>query len=246
VFAGPDLLIGQDASLPTGHVPSEFGVLVEAVVYLGTFEGLPAFAATVAEDVPWPEHLEPTGLRRLYSRVDDEVFALAGRAFQLLQWDRTSRYCGACGTPTVPEPGERARACPGCGLLQFPRLSPVVIVRIERDDRILLAHATGFPGGMHSVLAGFVEPGETLEEAVAREVAEEVAIDVEDIRYFGSQPWPFPHSLMIGFTARHARGEIEVDGREIESAGWYSRDALPTLPMPLSIARRLIDAWLER
>ena len=163
------------------------------------------------------------------------------KEFVPLDWDRTHQYCGRCGTKTIDAEGERAKRCPNCGLSNYPRLSPSIIVRINRGDEILMARAFRFPPGMYSVLAGFVEPGETLEEAVEREVWEEVRIRVKNIRYFGSQPWPFPHSLMLGFTAEYAGGEIEIDQVEIEDAGWYSAANLPQLPPRLSIARRLID-----
>jgi NAD+ diphosphatase len=128
----------------------------------------------------------------------------------------------------------------------FPRISPAVIVLIERGDHVLLARASHFPEGMHSVVAGFVEPGESLEETVSREIEEETGILVEDVRYFGSQPWPFPDSLMIGFTARYASGEIRIDGKEIVDAGWFSVDDLPEIPGKVSIARKLIDWFIEK
>ena len=142
-------------------------------------------------------------------------------------------------------PSERAQVCPQCGLTAFPRLSPAIIVCIRRGEQILLARNHRFPPGRFSVLAGFVEPGETLEEAVAREVREEVGIRVRDIRYFGSQPWPFPNSLMLGFTAEYAEGELVVDESELAEAHWFTRDNLPDLPPPISIARRLIEDFLE-
>jgi NAD+ diphosphatase len=163
---------------------------------------------------------------------------------QIVEWDRTHRFCSRCGEPTERMVNERARRCARCGLLAFPRLSPAVIVRVLRDDQILLGHNRAFPPGLYSVLAGFVEPGETLEETVEREIFEEVGIEVTDLRYFASQPWPYPNSLMLGFTARHAGGEIRVDQQELADARWFSRDNLPELPGKLSIARRLIDDWL--
>jgi NAD+ diphosphatase len=141
---------------------------------------------------------------------------------------------------------ERAKKCPNCGLLHFPRLAPAIIVAIERGDRLLMARSRRFTTGMYSVLAGFVEPGESLEETVAREVKEEVGISLKDIKYFGSQPWPFPHSLMIGFTATYASGEIVMDDSEIEDAGWFTVDSLPPLPGKISIARKLIDGFIEK
>ncbi len=186
-------------------------------------------------------------LMGLYGRVDDVRWTLAGRAVQLVEWARTHRFCGRCGTPTEMAPGERALRCPSCGLLAFPRLAPAVITLIERDDgAALLARGKAFPVPMYSCIAGFVEPGETMEEAVHREVGEEVGVSVTDVRYVASQPWPFPHSLMIGFEARWERGDIVIDETEIVDAQWFAPDALPMIPPGMSIARMLIDRWLTR
>jgi NAD+ diphosphatase len=185
-------------------------------------------------------------LMALYGRVDDVRWTLAGRAVQLVEWDRTTRYCGRCGTPTEAAPGERARRCPSCGLLAFPRLAPAVITLVERDGEALLAHGRAFPVPMYSCIAGFVEPGETLEEAVHREVQEEVGVELADVRYVASQPWPFPHSLMVGFEATWGSGEISIDEHEIVHAAWFRADDLPAIPPGLSIARRLIDDWVRR
>lgn len=187
-----------------------------------------------------------TPLMGLYGRVDDLRWTLAGRAVQLLEWDRTHRWCGRCGTPTEPAPGERARRCGSCGLLAFPRLAPAVIVLIERDGEALLARGRSFPVPMYSCLAGFVEPGETLEEAVHREVREEVGVALAGVSYVASQPWPFPHSLMIGFEATWESGDIVIDEGEIVDAGWFGPDDLPMIPPTMSIARTLIDRWVAR
>jgi NAD+ diphosphatase len=209
--------------------------------FLGTLDGIPCWATEVAEAVG---HVD---LRRLWAEVDDETWSVASRAVQLVDWARTHRYCGSCGTPTEASPSERARRCPGCGLLAFPRIAPAVIVLVERGDgRALLARNVSFPGSMFSCIAGFVDPGEALEEAVAREVREEVGIDVCDLRYVASQPWPFPHSLMVGFRARYAGGEIACQEDEIAEAAWFATDDLPAIPPPISIARRLIDDWVRR
>jgi NAD+ diphosphatase len=233
------------AAIPQARSLAEIGVISSGVVYMGSLAGVPVYAAMVPEDAEIPEGLEAVGLRGLFGVLDDPTFALAGRAFQLAEWDRTHRFCGVCGTGTEAAAHERARVCPQCGHLHFPRVSPAIITRVDRGDEILLAHAPGFPEGMYSVLAGFVEPGESLEDAVAREIHEEVGVEVTDVRYFGSQPWPFPHSLMVGFTARHAGGDIEVDGAEIDDAAWFPREALPHIPPRLSIARWLIEDWLR-
>jgi NAD+ diphosphatase len=186
-------------------------------------------------------------LRSLYGRLDEDLFSVAGRAVQIVEWHRTHRYCGRCGVETEDLPGERARVCPRCGLTSYPRLSPAVIVLVTRGDgdEVLLARSHHFPAGMYSILAGFVEPGESLEEAVVREIGEEAGIELSGLRYFGSQPWPYPNSLMIGFTATYAGGEIRLDEREIADAAWFGRDNLPLLPGRPSIARRMLDRWLE-
>jgi NAD+ diphosphatase len=212
--------------------------------FLGTFDGTACWAADVDGDDEGDPGFQP--LMALAARLDEVEWAVAGRAVQLTEWDRTHRFCGRCATPTDPAPGERARRCPACGLLAFPRLAPAVIVLVERDGAALLARNKNFPVAMYSTIAGFVEPGETLEAAVIREVYEEVGLIVGGVQYHGSQPWPFPHSLMIGFTAQWVDGDIAVDGQEIVDAGWYEPHDLPMIPPPLSIARRLIDGWLAR
>jgi NAD+ diphosphatase len=220
---------------------------------LGVLDGMAVWALDandLADAGSLGAGLDLTGLvplMGLHGRVDDVRFAMAGRAVQLVEWDRTHRYCGRCGTGTEPAAGERARRCPACGLLAFPRLAPAVIALIERDDGCaLLARAKLFPIPMYSCIAGFVEPGEDLEQAVRREVLEEVGVELDEVRYVRSQPWPFPHSLMIGFEATWASGDIRIDEDEIVDAQWFRPDDLPTIPPGLSIARHLIDAWLER
>jgi NAD+ diphosphatase len=180
-------------------------------------------------------------LRPLFGALRDTLYAIAGRAFQIMDWDRTHQFCGRCGTPTETKIGERAKSCPRCGLFNFPRVAPAIIVAVVRDRRILLARAKRFPTTMYSVIAGFVEPGESLEECAHREIREETGIGVRNLRYFGSQSWPFPHSLMVAFTAEYAEGEIEIDGTEVVDAGWYGPQELPRIPDRVSIARRLID-----
>ena len=206
------------------------------------------YAAEIPVDVPLPEGMLADGLRGLYGRLDDVAFSLAGRAVQLLAWDRTHHYCGQCGALTGNQPHERAKLCPQCGLTSYPRLSPAIIIAVTRQTpegkRLLLARNHRFPAGRYSVIAGYVEPGESLEECAQREVCEEVGIDIRDIRYFGSQPWPFPNSLMIGFTAEYDGGDITLEDSEIAEAGWFAADALPGLPPKMSIARRLIDAFV--
>jgi NAD+ diphosphatase len=177
--------------------------------------------------------------------MGDDLIWIAGRANQLVQWNRSHQYCGACGHPTENTSEERAKICPGCGLINYPRISPAVIVAVLKDNQILLANNKRFKTGYYSVLAGFVEPGENLEECVQREVFEEVGITLKNIRYFGSQPWPFPNSLMVAFTAEYAAGEINVSRSEIADAAWFSADSLPSIPPGFTIARQLIDWYLQ-
>jgi NAD+ diphosphatase len=174
------------------------------------------------------------------------LFVVAGTALQKVEWLRSHGFCSRCGHVTERHADHEALACTSCGRLHFPRLAPAVIVLIERDREMLLARSPTFPEGVYSTVAGFVEPGESLEQAVHREIREEVGVEVEDVRYFGSQPWPFPHSLMIGFVARWAGGDIRIDADEIEHARWFSADDLPKLPSSMSIARRLVDDFLTR
>lgn len=193
-----------------------------------------------------PQGFTLVGLRTAHPHLTDELFAAAATALQKLEWIRSHPYCSRCGQPTDRHPTHEAMACRVCGHLQFPRVAPAVIVLIEHGRRVLLARSPGFPEGMYSTIAGFVEPGESLEEAVHREVEEEVGVRVADLRYFGSQPWPFPHSLMVGFAARWVGGDIRIDPEEIEDARWFDADGLPPLPPPLSIARSLLEDYLVR
>ena len=169
------------------------------------------------------------------------------RSYHISQWRRESRFCGSCGAANRDAEGEElARHCPACGRLEFPRISPAVIIIVTNDrGEAVLAHNKKFTTSVYSIIAGFNEPGESLEDTVAREIKEEVNIDVKDIRYIRSQPWPFPNSLMLGFSARYSGGELKADGVELEEAKWFSRESLPTLPGSASISRYLINMWLD-
>lgn len=195
---------------------------------------------------PLPEGWRGADLRSLWAVLGEEAFFRAGRAFHLRHWSRTVRFCGRCGTPLADHPAERARVCPACGELHYPLVSPAILVSVVREGRLLLARGHHFPPGRYSVLAGFVEPGENLEETVHREVREEVGLEVTGVRYVASQPWPFPHSLMVGFEATWAGGEIRLQEEEIAEAGWYAPEDLPEIPPSVSLSRRLIDRFLAR
>ena len=245
-FAGDRLVIREGHELPTHEELDALGAAADPI-YLGRLGDLPCFAVPLESGLETGPGYTAAGLRELFGHLDPELHAVAGRAFQVAEWFRTHAFCGRCGAATQPLEEERARRCEGCGALYFPRINPAVIMLVERGDRMLLAQNRSFRGGFYSVLAGFVEPGESLEDAVEREVREEVGFEVGDVRYFGSQPWPFPSQLMIGFVARHVSGEIALDAHgEIADAGWFGRgDRLPPLPGRFSIARRLIDHFLD-
>ncbi|MDR3230322.1 MAG: NAD(+) diphosphatase [Synergistaceae bacterium] len=185
-------------------------------------------------------------LRAVWQRWGDRAFVYAGTSYQYMNWLRQARFCSNCAAPLVPKEEDRGLLCGECGRTYYAPLHPAIIVAVERDGKLLLAHNSRMPAGRCSVIAGFVEPGESLEQTLAREVMEEVGIEVEDIRYFGSQSWPFPCSLMLGFTARWKDGELHPDGTELDDANWYAPDALPDIPPPLSISRRLIDDFVTR
>ena len=229
---------GQGARIPEGTVASAGD---GDALFLGELDGEACFATRTA-----PALGEPIPLRQLFGVLSDDDFALAGRALGLTAWDHDHRFCGRCGAATERSREERVRTCGGCKHGAYPRLSPAVIMLVERGGRALLGRNARFPLPFFSTLAGFVEVGETLEAAVAREVAEEAGVQVTDIRYFGSQPWPLTGSLMIGFTARWAGGEIVAAPDELAEAGWFAPDALPVVPPKLSIARELIDDFVRR
>lgn len=246
-FRGSELLVRQDgagARVPSGFEWAAFGLAGEEAHAVGEREGAACYTVGLAEGTEPPEGTAFQGLRRLWGLLDEDAWKLAGRAAQIVEWDRNHRFCGRCGAATGRQEGELARLCPRCGLQQFPRISPAVIVRVERGDRILLARSPHFAPGVYSTLAGFVEPGESLEDTVLREVREESGVTVTNLRYFGSQPWPFPHSLMIGFVADYESGEIRPQEGEIEDARWFGVDDLPGLPSRYSIARALIDEFI--
>ncbi len=217
------------------------------------FLGMHGDEAVWAVDVPHgedPSYGAALDLFSYYGRSSEVEWAIAGRAVQLAEWSRTHRFCGRCGTATVLSPTDRSMTCPACTLAAYPRLAPAMITLVTRgepgpDQEALLARGVQFRAPMYSCLAGFVEPGESLEQAVVREVHEEVGIDIGEVSYRGSQPWPFPHSLMIGFRATWCSGDIVCDPTEIVDAQWYRKDALPNVPPRISIARKLIDEWLD-
>lgn len=247
LFRGRELLVAADGTVPREAELDAASPRPLRRQFLGLLGPLPCWSGELAPDAQAPPGMAFRDLRALYGRLAPELHAVAARAVQIVEWDRTHQFCGACGAPTHPVEAERARVCARCRLSFYPRVAPSMIVAVERGDAILLARSPHFPPGIYSVLAGFVEPGESVEETVAREVWEEAGVEVEDVRWFGSQPWPYPNSLMLGFQARWRAGEIRVDGREIEDAGWFTADAMPRIfPGNVSISQWLIADFLRR
>lgn len=222
-------------------------------LYLGYIDEdapIHCFAVEVPRETAVPKGMSFLNLRQLFPKISDEYLTLAGRALQMIDWDRTHQFCSRCGSEVTSKSHEHVKACPKCDYTMYPRIAPAIIVRVQRETEngreILLARGPHYPPGWYSVLAGFVEPGESLETCVQREIYEEVGLRVKNIQYFGSQPWPFPHSLMLGFTADYESGEFELQVEEIEEAKWFKPNSLPKIPPRMSISRRLIDDFVEK
>jgi NAD+ diphosphatase len=237
----------SDAALPAAAVFTRLPLEPASTFAVGMWDGTYCRATWVPKDAQAPEGHAFKGMRSLFGRVDEAMLAVAGRAFQIADWARTHRFCGACGLPMSKAPGERAMKC-ACGHLAYPRISPAMMTLVKRGDSILLARNVAVPaGGRMSALAGFLEAGESVEDAIHREVLEEVGLRVKELRYFASQSWPYPHSLMLAFTAEYAGGDIRVEPSEIAEARWFGPgDPLPELSPRQSISRALIDANLPR
>ncbi|MCL6458539.1 MAG: NAD(+) diphosphatase [Gorillibacterium sp.] len=250
VFSSNKLLVTMDVAgmirLPFAEDLNRWRIKPIRQQYLGVWNGAPCYSVEAEPDIAAPEGMEFRGLFTLYGTFDEDLFHLAGRAIQMVEWDQTNQYCSRCGSKMDELTNERAKVCPSCSFTSYPRISPAVITAILKGKQLLLAHAQHFQGDMYSLIAGFVEPGETLEDAVQREIMEEVGLKVKNIRYFGSQQWPFPHSLMIGFIAEYESGDIVVDGEEIAKADWFDADQLPEIPTEISIARKMINWYAEQ
>jgi NAD+ diphosphatase len=247
VFRGDELLMHEDGrGLPAHTACLAAGIDIERLYPVGILGEYYFRTAWVARDAQAPQGHAFHRLRTvLFGGVDQSVAAVACRAYQIAEWARTHRYCGACASPTELTQGERCMKCPNCGHVAYPRISPAMMVLIRKGDSILLARNVAAPAGRFSALAGFLEAGESIEEAVHREVFEEVGLKVHKLRYFGSQPWSFPHSLMIAYVADYLSGEIVTDPKEIAEAHWFGpEDALPAYAPSISIAGELIHSQL--
>ena len=209
-----------------------------------TLEGHPCKAFTVSHPIEESDEYSMTGLRASYDFIPLKQYQTAGKAFEILHWDRHSRFCPVCGTKTeMKEP--IMKKCPACGNEIYPSISTAILVLIRKEDSLLLVHARNFKGTFYRLVAGFLETGETLEECVIREVKEETGLDIKNITYFGNEPWPYPSGLMVGFIADYAGGEISLQDEELSSGAFYTRDNLPELPRKLSLARKMIDWWIK-
>lgn len=223
------------------------------LILLGHFEDAPIFACEIedAAALPTPEGARFEELRSVAALMPAEQAGLLGYARAMITWRRTHRHCGRCGARTTPVRGGHALLCtnPECRHEQFPRIDPAIIVLVSDGSRVLLGRQASWPAGRYSTIAGFVEPGESLEDAVAREVLEETGVAVEGIEYHSSQPWPFPSSLMLGFTARALTERVDLKDQELEDARWFTRadieQGVARLPPPLSISYRLIEHWFD-
>jgi NAD+ diphosphatase len=246
VFRGDQLLVrAADLSLPDDDELVSIGMRVSVVYPVGQL------GEHYCRTAPVEAHMNPaegyvfSGLRALFGAMNEQLLSVAGRAFQIAEWVRTHRYCGVCATPMNTVSGERCFRCPACGHLAYPRISPAMMVLVRRGEEILLAKHSATRTNRFTALAGFLEAGESVEDAIHREVFEEVGLAVKDLRYFASQSWPFPHSLMIAFTAEYAGGELALDANEIAEARWFGPDdELPEIPAGISIASELINAHL--
>ncbi len=215
----------------------------ETLLYLGTLDDRPYVTCEVDQEFPLPPGWQELTPRAGLGQLDDQVSTLVGYASQLLLWQRTSRYCPVCAHSTEPIADTWGKHCPNCGYQRYPTVTPAILVLVHDGERMLLAHKPGW-GKRYSLIAGFVEPGESLEGCVMREVYEEVGVAITDIAYVGSQPWPFPHQVMVGYTARYVSGAIRLDERELDGAAWFRPDALPELPPPHSLAHHIIMTWV--
>jgi NAD+ diphosphatase len=247
VFCGDELVVGEsDLALPGEHALAGLGLQASAFLPVGMLGQAYCRVAWLPKGTPPPGGHQTRRLRALFGALDESLLAVAGRAYQIAEWARTHRFCGACGGPTTHVDGERCMRCPACGHMAYPRISPAMMVLVRRGPSILLARHRNSPTRFFTALAGFLEAGESIEEAVHREVQEEVGLQVQGLRYFASQAWPFPHSLMIAFTAEYAGGELRLDEHEIEEAVWVGPgEPMPaTPPRGLSIAGHLIESHL--
>jgi NAD+ diphosphatase len=243
IMQGNSVLLVRDAnglSLPQGGLPAWLQPK-DTPLCIGRWRGRPLFTFAVGSDLPLQSPYDAEAFNAAEQLLDMPTLTVSGLARQILHWERQSRHCSRCGAPTDPMAGTWGKRCTGCGAEHFPRIHPCAIVLVKRGDQLLLTRKAEWPSGRYSLVAGFLDFGESLEECAIREVREETGIGIENVRYVGSQNWPFPAQLMAGFVADYADGEITVDENELEDSRWFPVDALPSLPPKRSIARWIID-----
>jgi NAD+ diphosphatase len=245
IFTNNSVLLTAGGQIPIRKQVEPLLQSERPLEYLGAFRGTACYYGDITPLDSYTHEFKTTDFRTILRDMETPVFYLCCRALHLLSWHKRHGYCGSCGQSLVNKMDELARQCPSCGSIVYPRISPAVIVAVVRENTILLARNKLSRHPFHSVLAGFVEPGETLEACARREVFEEARIEIKNIRYFGSQPWPFPDSLMVGFTAEYAGGTLQIDEKELETAAWFSADDLPRIPAAPSLSRKLIEWFIE-
>lgn len=246
VFAGDSLLVREHESGAVLALRGELPVPIDGPsIALGEIDGRRCYAA-LADEASLDPSITRASLRSLHARLSTDAFAAASLAAQLTYFAANYRFCARCAGALAPTPQSRARTCTRCKHEWYPRVSPCAIVLVRDGDRLLMTRQARYPAGMYGLVAGFVEANESVEQCAARECLEECGVQLRNLRYFGSQPWPFPHQLMLGYVADYAGGELVVDTTELEDARWFHRDELPKLPTQISIARKLIDAFVER
>lgn len=209
-----------------------------------TEDGTEVKAFKIDEAITNDPRYEMCGLRASFYKLSTELYLKAGKCQELLYWDQNTIFCGVCGSPMKMHT-EISKRCTNCGKEVWPQLATAIIVLVHRGDEVLLVHARNFKTNFYGLVAGFVETGETLEEATHREVLEETGIEIKNLQYFGSQPWPYPCGLMVGFFAEYDGGSLQLQRSELSKGNWFHKDSLPTIPEPLSIARMMLDHWLE-
>jgi NAD+ diphosphatase len=245
IIQNNELILNKDGALPTGQDITSLVAFFIRYFRLGLFNGKEYFCAEINADCIIVSEFTTVPLRKALTLFHPDQYGIGVKAYSVINWDKNHQYCGCCGGPTVHQGNSFERICPSCQVSFFPRISPSIIVLVHKEDHLVMARSPHFPPGVYGLIAGFVEAGESLEEAACREVQEEVGLQIKNLSYFGSQPWPFPDSLMVAFTAEYDSGEIVIDENEIESASWYRYNNLPGRPSTsISIAAILLDSFV--
>ncbi|WP_459477637.1 NAD(+) diphosphatase [Clostridium saccharoperbutylacetonicum] len=249
IFFNGNLLVKQDNDnivIPVFYEIEKLKIKYGDKFFFGEFNNQDCFVAETYEEIILLDDYKLVPLYEIGPLIEEDLFVAIGRANQILNWDKTHKFCGKCGTKTENKNNELAKICPKCKHVMYPVICPAIIVAVTRGEEILLAHNKGFKNDMYSLIAGFVEAGEDLANTVKREVLEEVGIKVKNIKFNRSSHWSFPNSLMLGFFAEYESGEIKVDGEEIVHADWFTKDNFPTIPKKFTLARKIIDEFVEK